>query len=148
MLLSRLVSDLLIDNQFMAAADYQMKKAAYITLLKCSKLLFTSVANARLYRFTLQIKKQEKTTPNDEYNAALQLQVNFPSLFSVFMMGMPNFGTSRYLISGIPSRKLGILTRPSRKLGTFSVPSRRLGILTRPSRKLGTFSVPSRRLGT
>lgn len=71
---SRLVSDLLMNDLFLAGSDYQMKKAAYSILLKCSKLLFTSVANARLLRISLMLK-QEKTPTNEEYTAAVQLQV-------------------------------------------------------------------------
>ena len=46
-------------------------------------------------------------------------------------------GKSRYLIPG----RDGI---QSRKLGTFSVPSRRLGILTRPFPEIRYLMVPSR----
>ena len=63
-----------MNDKFLSGSDYQMKKTAYIILLKCSKLLFTAVANARLHRITMLIK-QEKQPSTEEYSAALQLQV-------------------------------------------------------------------------
>ena len=63
-----------MNDKFLSGSDYQMKKAAYIILLKCSKLLFTAVANARLLRISILLK-QDKQPTSEEYSAAVQLQV-------------------------------------------------------------------------